>query len=157
MEAFSKIESDCDLVFVSPQDTLYMPSLLQFAEELGISDRFTITGFVPGADLVALFQNAIALVSPSKMEGFGLPVAQAMRAGIPVITSRVSAQAEIANGVGILIDPNSAVEIAAAMNRILHETNREELARKGRERAQWFDSDKVTRELIDTYLSVLDK
>jgi len=157
MEAFSKIESDCDLVFVSPRDMLYMPSLLQFAEELGISDRFTITGFVPGADLVALFQNAIALVSPSKMEGFGLPVAQAMRAGIPVITSRVSAQAEIANGVGILIDPNSAVEIAAAMNRILHETNREELARKGRERAQWFDSDKVTRELIDTYLSVVDK
>jgi glycosyltransferase involved in cell wall biosynthesis len=157
MEAFAHLDKECDLVFVSPHDTLYMPGLLRLAGELGISDRFTITGFVPGSDLVALFQNAIALVSPSKMEGFGLPVAQAMRAGIPVITSNVSAQAEIADGVGILIDSNSAVEIAAAMHRILNEANREELARKGQERASWFNSEKVTRELIDVYLSAVEK
>lgn len=157
MEAFANLPDTHDLVFISPQDQLYMPRLKELADKLGIAERFFITGFVPEDELMGLFQHADALVSPSKMEGFGLPVAQAMRAGIPVITSKFSAQGEIAKDVGLLVDPNSVAEISEAMHRVLRLENREELKRLGQERAKWFDAEKVTRELLDVYLSAAQK
>ncbi|MEI7577320.1 MAG: glycosyltransferase family 1 protein [Armatimonadota bacterium] len=157
MEAFSRMPDSHDLVFISPHDQLYMPSLMAYAQELGIHKRFFMTGFIPERELINLFQNAEALVSPSKMEGFGLPVAQALRAGIPVITSNVSAQAEIAEGVGLLVDPYSVDQIAHAMSSILSNYDRDLARQLGRQRACWFDAEKVTRELADVYLSVARK
>jgi glycosyltransferase involved in cell wall biosynthesis len=76
-------------------------------------------GYVPESELPGLFRGAAALVYPSFYEGFGLPVAQAMAAGIPVITSNCSSLPEVVGDAGLTVDPNSTTELAGAMHRIL--------------------------------------
>lgn len=155
LEAFAKVPSEYQLVFVSPSESEFVPGLRQRAEKLGLADRFVVTGYVDEADLYGLFQHATALVSPSKIEGFGLPVAQAMRAGTPVVTSKFSAQGEIAAGVGYLVDPNSIDEVTQAMLEIIKDGRQPDRVVVGKERAKLFDAEKVTHELIDCYREAL--
>ena len=75
-------------------------------------------GYVPEADLPALTAGAHAFIYPSLYEGFGIPVAQAMAAGCPVITSNVSSLPEITAGAALLIDPLSLNEMTAAISRM---------------------------------------
>jgi glycosyltransferase involved in cell wall biosynthesis len=72
-------------------------------------------GYVPEAAMPGLTAQATAIVYPSLYEGFGLPVAQAMAAGCPVITSAISSLPEITGGAALLVDPQSTAEITAAI------------------------------------------
>jgi alpha-1,3-rhamnosyl/mannosyltransferase len=76
-------------------------------------------GYVPEGDLPAITGGARIFVYPSLYEGFGFPVAQAMAAGIPIITSAVSSLPEVARDAAILIDPNSVSELRDALVRLL--------------------------------------
>jgi len=96
-------------------------------------------GYVAEAGMPSLVAGALALVYPSLYEGFGIPVAQAMAAGCPVITSNVSSLPEVAGGAAILVDPRSVSEITGAMTRVAGSSDlREDLRRRGRERARHF-------------------
>jgi glycosyltransferase involved in cell wall biosynthesis len=70
-------------------------------------------------ELPGLVAGASAFVYPSLYEGFGFPVAQAMAAGVPVITSNTSCLPEVAGDGALLVDPRSAGEIRAAMEKLL--------------------------------------
>jgi glycosyltransferase involved in cell wall biosynthesis len=76
-------------------------------------------GYVPEDELPGLMAGATAFVYPSLYEGFGLPVAQAMAAGVPVITSNTSCLPEVAGQGALLVDPRSASDIRAAMEKLL--------------------------------------
>jgi alpha-1,3-rhamnosyl/mannosyltransferase len=76
---------------------------------------------------------------PSLYEGFGFPVAQAMAAGVPVITSNISALPEIAGGAALLVDPRSPTELRDSLTRLLLQPEmRTRMMDRGRERAQRF-------------------
>ncbi len=81
------------------------------------------TGYVPGSDLPALYNGALAFLCPSLFEGFGIPVLEAMACGTPVITSNCSSLPEVAGEGGILVNPLSPQDMANAM--ILLETDKE--------------------------------
>jgi glycosyltransferase involved in cell wall biosynthesis len=94
-------------------------------------------GYVPEDELPGLTAGASAFVYPSLYEGFGFPVAQAMAAGVPVITSNTSCLPEIAGGGALLVDPRSAAEIQGAMEKLLTSPElRRELGAVGMERAR---------------------
>lgn len=96
-------------------------------------------GYVPERDLPALTAGATLFVYPSLYEGFGLPVVQALAAGVPVITSGVSALPEVTGDAAVLVDPYSVAELRAAMERLLCSGSlRAELALKGSARAAQF-------------------
>lgn len=76
-------------------------------------------GFVSDADLASLYRCATALVAPSSYEGFGLPVLEAMRLGAPVICLRTSSLPEVAGDAALWIEPDDAVQLAAAIERVL--------------------------------------
>src|SRR5579863_5203499 len=76
-------------------------------------------GYVPEDELPGLMAGASAFVYPSLYEGFGFPVAQAMAAGVPVITSNTSCLPEVAGQAALLVDPRSAAEIRNAMEKLL--------------------------------------
>lgn len=93
----------------------------------------TYLGYVPEADLPGLVAGAAVFVYPSLYEGFGFPVAQAMAAGVPVITSETSCLPEITGDGAALVDPRSSEEIAAALTRLLEsEALRSDLSARGR-------------------------
>ena len=95
--------------------------------------------YVPEADLAGITAGATAFAYPSLYEGFGFPVAQAMAAGVPVLTSNVSSLPEVTGPAAVLIDPRSAGEIAAGLDKLLTSPSlRENLSRDGRVRAERF-------------------
>ncbi len=96
-------------------------------------------GYVPESDLPGLVAGATLFVYPSLYEGFGFPVAQAMAAHVPVLTSNNSCLPEITAGGALLVDPQSASELASGLSRLLDsESRRRELSARGRARAQAF-------------------
>ncbi|MCL4402177.1 MAG: glycosyltransferase family 4 protein [Acidobacteria bacterium] len=96
-------------------------------------------GYVAESDMPGLNAGASLFVYPSLYEGFGLPVAQAMAAGIPVITSNLSSLPEVAGDAGLLVDPRSPAELRAALEKLLPLPDlRRGLGNKGRERARQF-------------------
>jgi len=94
-------------------------------------------GYVPEDELPGLTAGASAFVYPSLYEGFGLPVAQAMAAGVPVITSNTSCLPEVTGGSALLVDPRSATEIQVAMEKLVMSAElRHELGAAGAARAK---------------------
>ena len=98
-----------------------------------------ILGYIPESDLPNLTATAEIFAYPSFYEGFGFPIAQAMAAGVPVITSNISSMPEVAAGAGVFVDPHSPTELAAAIQDLLTSpTKRKELGKEGRKRAEQF-------------------
>lgn len=94
-------------------------------------------GYVPEEDLPGLTAGATIFVYPSLYEGFGLPLGQAMAAGVPSVTSNVSSMPEVAGDAALLVDPRSPSEIAAAIERLLLSPDlRAALALNGSSRAR---------------------
>jgi glycosyltransferase involved in cell wall biosynthesis len=96
-------------------------------------------GYISDAVRRDLFAHAAVLVLPSWNEGFGLPALEAMAAGVPVVASNRGALPEVVADAGLLVDPASADEIAAAVERVLDDsTLAADLAARGRARALTF-------------------
>lgn len=95
------------------------------------------TGYVPEKDLPGLTAGATAFVYPSLYEGFGFPVAQAMAARVPVVTSSTSCLPEIAGDGALLVDPKSQTELTNSLEQLLTSPSlREQLSSNGRARAE---------------------
>ncbi|MGH2740459.1 MAG: glycosyltransferase family 4 protein [Actinomycetota bacterium] len=102
--------------------------------------RIVFAGYLSDENKVALLGGARALVFPSRYEGFGLPVLEAMACGTPVLTSNVSALPEVAGDAAVLVDPTDEDSIAWGIQLILgNEEHRERLRQQGFRRAAQFD------------------
>lgn len=97
--------------------------------ELGLLDRVQLLGRVDDVALRGLYRSAYALLMPSLYEGFGLPVVEAMSVGLPVITSRDSAMAEVAGSAGLYVDPHCEEDIVRALRSISGDREQYELLR----------------------------
>ena len=128
-----ELRSQFELVIAGPQGWGSETTLARIRAES------TYLGYVPENDLPGLVAGATAFVYPSLYEGFGFPVVQAMAAGVAVLTSNNSCLPEIVGDAALLVDPQSALEIARGLTELLEsETMRVQLAPRGKERAQKF-------------------
>jgi glycosyltransferase involved in cell wall biosynthesis len=90
--------------------------------------------------------SALALAYPSLYEGFGLPVAEALACGTPVLTSNVSSLPEVTGDAAVLVDPDDPDAIAEGMRRLVEDQAlRDRLARAGPERASRFTWEDTAR------------
>ena len=116
------------------------------------------TGYLPRDDVRCLMAASSMLVLPSLEEGFGLPVVEAMAAGLPVVCSRGSALEEVACEAAALVDPGSPAEITQAIERLMDDPDAaEEQRRRGRERSRLFDWDRTAERTLDFYRTVLGR
>lgn len=112
-------------------------------------------GHLPDASLVWLYRRARALVFPSKYEGFGLPVAEAMTLGCPVVCSPVSSLPEVAGPAALMAEPDPRAYLRA-VRRLLEEPGlRDECVALGLEQARRFSWDRCARETMDVYRQAL--
>jgi glycosyltransferase involved in cell wall biosynthesis len=134
IDAFSRLpHDDVTLVVVGPDG--WGESLAGPAARLG--DRLRLTGFVPRSQLAPLYRGASVVCYPSLWEGYGLPVAEAMGAGAPVVTSAGTATEElVAGGAGLAVDPLDTDAIAGAVGSVLDDAGlADRLRAAGRARA----------------------
>lgn len=109
-----------------------------------------LPGFIAPEDLPLLYAGATALVCPSLVEGFGLPVLEAMACGTPVVCARAGALPEVAGDAALYVDPAAVSDIAAALRRILQDADlRVTLRARGLARARAFDPRMTTARLVD--------
>ncbi len=109
-------------------------------------------GFVSAEELVELYRHAIALVFPSRYEGFGLPVLEAMARRTPVIASDRSSIPEVARGAAILVGPDDVDGLRDAMRRIAGEAGlRAELTKRGAVVASGFSWEETARATVAAY------
>jgi glycosyltransferase involved in cell wall biosynthesis len=88
-----------------------------------VKNRIIITGYVSEKEKDALMKNALCFVFPSRYEGFGLPLLEAMSAGLPIIASKIPAFYEIAKENALFFNPSDAKELAGLMNKIATDKN----------------------------------
>jgi glycosyltransferase involved in cell wall biosynthesis len=101
--------------------------------------RIRFLGYVPEADLPALYNDAAVLAFPSSYEGFGLPALEAMACATPVLTSNTSSLPEVVGEAGLLVDPLDVSAIAAGLGSLADSPDlREDLGRRGLARAAGF-------------------
>jgi len=114
------------------------------------------TGYLDTREIRALMAASVALVLPSFEEGFGLPVVEAMAAGLPVVCSRGSALEEVAGEAATLVNPLDTRSIADGIEAILDEPERRERQRRlGLERSRQFDWDNTAARTLEFYRRVL--
>jgi glycosyltransferase involved in cell wall biosynthesis len=128
------------------------------ARRLGVDERVVFTGWVGDEDLEGLYRLASAFAYTSLMEGFGIPVLEAMRRGVAVACSNASSLPEVAGDAAELFDPLDERAIAAAIRKLLDdESLRARLIERGHVRAAQFTWEKTAAGLIEVYERALSR
>jgi glycosyltransferase involved in cell wall biosynthesis len=126
------------------------------AARLGLQSAVRVTGFVSAADLPVLLTAALALVHPSKYEGFGLTPLEAMAAGTPVLAAKTGALPEVVGDAGMLLPPDDVDAWAKAMTRISEDDAlRRSMVERGRVWSTQFTWEKAARETAAVYRACL--
>jgi glycosyltransferase involved in cell wall biosynthesis len=119
-------------------------------------DNVVVTGWLEQADLEGLYALARCLVFPSLAEGFGLPVLEAMRRGVPVACSDATALAEVAGDAALVFDPDDTEAIRAAVRSLLaDDALAADLAGRGRQRAGEFSWERAAEGTVAAYRKAL--
>jgi glycosyltransferase involved in cell wall biosynthesis len=145
MEAFAKASISRDTVFAISGD----PSehLEKKIAKIGLKDRVYFLGHIDEKSLPGVYKGASALFYMSLMEGFGLPVIEAMASGTPVVTSNTSSLSEISAGAAALCDPYNIEGMATKLELVLNDINyRAELQEKGFRNAKRFSWENTARQ-----------
>ena len=138
--------------------TAYEQRLRELAAELGVAGRVHLPGWLEDADLEGLYGLATCVALPSRLEGFGLPVLEAMARGVPVACSDRTALPEVAGDAALLFDPDDPEAVASALDRLMHDPQlREKLAGRGRERAAQFTWDAAADATVASYVRALGR
>ena len=127
--------------------------LMSAARTMDLSDRILFPGYLPNTELAALMANCTGVVFPSLYEGFGLPVIEAMAAGVPVACSNMTSLPEVAADAAILFDPRIPPQIAQAMLSLVeNKALRAQLIQAGLQRAAEFsDAERMAREYWELF------
>jgi glycosyltransferase involved in cell wall biosynthesis len=144
-------KNDAQLVLVGKNDYFYKK--LHERVALEHLDGVYFKHGIPDAELASLYEHAIALVSPSLMEGFGLPPLEAMAFGAPLLLSDIPAFKEVCENVAFYFDPRSVNDIKEKMKFMynLGKQEKQEHGKKGFERMKDFSWEKMARQTLAVY------
>ena len=144
------------LVLVGPRHADYVARIRKIASELGVADRLTITGAITDAELMTWYRQAAVVVLPSHLEGFGLPVLEAMAMGIPTVASTLPAIREVTDGASVLVPPGDIAGLADALGRVCADPSlRRDLVGRGLVRAQDYTVNRLGERAMTIYRELL--
>ncbi len=155
VKAFDTLEGNWRLILAGSAG-FEADAVLQAVQEAKNRDRILITGYVGIEELARWYSRAMIFAFPSLDEGFGMPVLEAMAAGIPALTSNNSALIEVAGEAAFLVDPESIDQIREGLNLLTQDDAlRASLVRKGLSRARLYTWERASAETWKVYAGLL--
>ena len=158
VEAFGKLAGGPDLQLVLAGRPGYGFSKIQAAIERQICQkRCLMAGYLRDEELAVLYQRADLFVYPSRYEGFGIPLVEAMNFGLPIVASRIPSTLEVAGEAAVYYEnPLDACALAQKIAEVSAQPElKKELARQGKIRAADFTTDKITKQYLEAYQAAL--
>lgn len=157
VEAFARASAsrnDIRLVFAGAElKPAYAAEVRARIAGLGIGERVAFLGSRPQAELPGLYRGAVAVLSPSLAETFGITQVEAMACGAPLVASDIPVAREICGDAALLVPPTDVAAMAVALDRVLGDASlRAELSRKGIERSAGFTWDRTAARLHEEVL-----
>ena len=155
VKALRYVPEDVSLVIVGRR-TPYTERVEQYAREHNMEHRVRIFHGVPFADLPALYQQAEVCVYPSRYEGFGIPIIEAIQSGLPVVACTGSCLMEAGGNANIYVDPDDVSGMAEGICQSLKGAEgREERIAKSRQYIQRFEGNNVAEQVLNVYRKLL--
>ena len=134
----------------------YYDQIFQAVHELGLEQDVRFPGFVPTDELPNWYRAAEIFIYPSRFEGFGLPILEAMACGTPVICSDAASLVEVAGDAALIVPADSEIELSAKMARLIAAPDeRSSMQASGLKQADRFAWTTCARETYDVYTSTL--
>jgi len=161
VRAFKAVREQCPaevtLTVAGTPDPRY-PEAGQLARELGVDSAIRWTGYLSDEDLVSVYRGADLLAHPSRYEGFGLQVVEAMACGVPVICSNTGALPEVAGDAAVLLSPDDVEKWAERISEVLtHPDLARTLSERGREQARKFSWARTATDTLRVYREVANQ
>ncbi len=143
---------------VTGRATRYVNKVNDYLQQHQLNHRVLFLHQVPFADLPALYQMATVFIYPSRYEGFGLPVLEALNAGIPVIAATGSCLEEAGGPDSIYVDPDNEAALTAQISHLLSNAGlRQQMSAAGQTYAAGFSDKILTGQIIDLYRQTLQQ
>lgn len=147
----NKLEKKISLVVASARNVFLERFKKEIEKTKGL-DLVILAGFVPDGELIALYQEAEAFVTPSLLEGFGLTPLEAMAVGLPVVSSKASCLPEIYDEAAIYFDPLDIDDMAEKIKEVINDKKlRQELIKKGFQQVKKYSWQKMAKETLKVY------
>ncbi len=151
VKAMPMISSDVSLVVVG-RPTPYTDKVKAYVEKNNLGDRVKFLHNVPHEDLPAIYQMAEACVYPSRYEGFGLPIIEAIQSGLPVVACTGSCLEEAGGNDSIYVKPDDVYGMAEALKQVLQGApGREERIKESQQYVKRFEGNNVAQKVLDVY------
>ncbi|KKR43046.1 MAG: hypothetical protein UW68_C0051G0003 [Candidatus Collierbacteria bacterium GW2011_GWB1_44_6] len=148
-------EVDLELALICSR-SVFWERLNQKIKEKKLGKWIKMLGYLEDKDVSEIYSLALALVHPSKMEGFGLTGLEAMSLGLPVVSSRASCLPEVYGEAALFFDPDIVEDLVEKLERIIKDADlRNDLISKGYHQARKYSWDKMGKETIAVYQQVL--
>ena len=158
VEALPMITDSEVALLIVGRHTPYALSVMQRARALGVEKRVVMRHDIAFAELPAVYQGAEAFVYPSRFEGFGIPILEALCSQVPVVAATGSCLEEAGGEGSLYVDADDSQALAKCINNILgNEHLRREMVEKGLHHAAGFSAETQTRQLIDLYQQILQQ
>jgi glycosyltransferase involved in cell wall biosynthesis len=151
VKALSQVENNIPLVVVG-KPTKYLNIVKQYTAANNLADRVIFLHGVEFADLPAIYQLARIFVYPSRYEGFGIPVLEAITSGTPVIAAKGSCLEEAGGNGSLHVDPDDYADLAKKINHVLSDEQlQQKMIAKGKEYSLNFEDEKLADQLMQIY------
>jgi glycosyltransferase involved in cell wall biosynthesis len=135
----------------------YLTEVKKYINKAGLKDRIIFTSGIEFTDLPAVYQKALMFIYPSKYEGFGIPLIEALWSKTPVITSNSSSLPEAAGPGAFYCNPDNESSISDGILKILYDTGyAQKLVRSGFEHVQQFENEKTTARIMNIYKNIVE-
>ena len=156
-----KVEFNQDVAFIKigkPGWKDARKRLNDLVSYLKLTKEVILIDYVDNNELKKIYNIADVFVYPSFYEGFGLPPLEAMACGTPVITSNTSSMPEVVGDAGIMVDPYDVDALTKAIYEVLtNDGLREDMRKKGLERAKLFSWEKAAKETLNVYEEIISR